>query len=839
MTATLFQASQDGNVELVSSLLEDPSLNVDARDEAGLTALHHAVRSNHVDVVTQLLAKGANAVEVAQDAALKQNPEVASVINNALQLTQSAVFQSAPVIDSHGGKQLPDGTVSYVQPPAYQGHPTMDASMHQQHALHHPISQPMYPFQPQHSFYDPSLNPEHRGHAPKESSSGSLPPPEVAKMIPCRFFPNCRYGDKCMFAHPVAMPASASTAAPVSPGQAPMFYQSPAYGYPAYGPPQHFYSMAPPMPIQYTHAGVPMPVHMPPPPHMAHAPHSADGDAYANHFAAQSGQQFESNQVGEAGPETVAKDSSQQPVAETSSSAAPVQGDAANTTSAAEATVADNEAAKYDNSNNIATSFSAFMAHHATPFQPAPGAQNGVSVGTDGAILTGSQTFPRGHKGARRGGASMSGSFGSRADFSKRSTERPACHFFARSACKHGEDCRFPHILPDGTDMRGPNAGRPSHSIEAARGINRALAAKSARGSTIGSMANGTSAAQSSTAAISDSNVLPAVPTNVTVSTSPASAQTTIRNADEAGVDKPASTDKATSRADTAEQKPAETTAPTPSATSAAKKEQSHGAKPANTDAASSLAPKDNNSNGAVVGKSEPKNENTANGKRSAAAAAAAAAGKSDEAKPAATLAATGDRMPASIPSKPVVNGNANGHVAVNRQNGAKPQPNGIQGGKGHQNQQNGARPRSNQTSNGRANGQAGQNGSGQKKSVTQQRLPSADDFPALSNGLGASAPSSSSSAALNSSANGTAKPNFSAILSAPAPVKKQPEAAKETEPAAVDDKATADAASASTAETKLNTAAPKQSSSAVNGTGTGAPMLDFAAVVQSNPVAV
>ena len=327
MTATLFQAAKDGNVELVSSLLEEPSLDIDARDDTGLTALHYAVQANHIDVVSQLLAKGANALEVAQDAALKQNPELASVINNALQHTQSAAFQSAPVVDSHGGKQLPDGTVSYVQPPAYQTH-SGDASVHQHHALHHPMSQPMYAFQPQPTFFDPSHNPEHRAHAPKDSSSGSLPPPEVAKLIPCRFFPNCRYADKCIFAHPVAMPASASNAGPVSPSQAPMFYQSPAYGYPAYGPPQHFYSMAPPMPMQYTHAGVPMPVHMPPPPHMAPAPHSAEqGDAY-NPFAAQSRHSFAPNHAQEGEPESTNVEASQQSAAE-AEAAAPAAGPSA------------------------------------------------------------------------------------------------------------------------------------------------------------------------------------------------------------------------------------------------------------------------------------------------------------------------------------------------------------------------------------------------------------------------------------------------------------------------------------------------------------------------------
>jgi hypothetical protein len=31
---------------------------------------------------------------------------------------------------------------------------------------------------------------------------GNLPPPEVARFIPCRYFPACRYGSSCLFAHP-------------------------------------------------------------------------------------------------------------------------------------------------------------------------------------------------------------------------------------------------------------------------------------------------------------------------------------------------------------------------------------------------------------------------------------------------------------------------------------------------------------------------------------------------------------------------------------------------------------------------------------------------------------
>ncbi|KAJ1029956.1 hypothetical protein NDA16_000869 [Ustilago loliicola] len=845
MTATLFQASKDDNVELVSSLLEEPSLDIDARDETGLTALHHAVRTNHVDVVSQLLAKGANAIEVTEDAALKQNPELASIINNALQHTQSAAFQSAPVVDPHGGKQLPDGTVSYVQPPAYQGH-QIDASMQQQHqqqqhAMHHPMAQPMYPFQPQHAYFDPSHNPEHRAHANKDSFSGSLPPPEVARMIPCRFFPNCRYADKCIFAHPVAMPISASNAGPVSPGQAPMFYQSHAYGYPPYGPPQHFYSMAPPMPLQYNHAGVPMPLHMPPPPNMAPAPHSSEqADVYGIHFAAQSHHQ--QNQVQEGEAETTKQEVSQMPAAAASSQA---DGDDEKSAPAGESTSASADAEKSSaptNSMTTTTSFSAFMAHHAAPFQPGPGAQNGVSVGADGSILTGSQNLSRGPKGARRGGASMGGSFGSRADFSKRSTERPACHFFARSACKHSEDCRFPHILPDGTDARGPNAGRSNHSIEASRTINRALAAKNAKSSTNGSQANGANAAQpsqaaSSTAVNGESSNLPSASTDVTVSTSPASAQTTITPAMKAEAAAKPSTDKAASSGEAADKSAATASTSTNNAAApaAAPKKDPANANKSNGVAAPASAPKAGASNTVSASKPETKAENANNGKR------APAAGKTEEAKPASTLptSTNGDRIPALIPSKPMVNGN--GGNAANRPNGIKPQPNGVHADKGPQQQnqhqnQNGARARTNQGPNGRANGQVGQNGAQQKKAAPQ-RLPSADDFPALGNKNGAAAAPSAPA----STANGIAKANFSAILSAPAPVKKQPEPTKETEaPAAADEKAApAEAKESSTsnneAETKSNAA--KQSPPAAN--GTAAPMLDFAAVVQSNPVAV
>jgi hypothetical protein len=101
----------------------------------------------------------------------------------------------------------------------------------------------------------------------------NLPPPEIARMIPCRYYPACRYGTSCMFAHPQApyiqgpLPPPAQYPPPfdpMSPGQhyppyypvPPPSFQSPTNGAPASavsptlapaGPPQGSAHPAPPM----------------------------------------------------------------------------------------------------------------------------------------------------------------------------------------------------------------------------------------------------------------------------------------------------------------------------------------------------------------------------------------------------------------------------------------------------------------------------------------------------------------------------------------------------------------------------------------------------------------
>ena len=80
----------------------------------------------------------------------------------------------------------------------------------------------------------------------------NLPPPEVARMIPCKFFPNCRYGDRCLFRHPQG-PVMAESMPPA--GQ-PVFFPGPFPPAPApYGvPPPPFVEM---FPVHYGPNGVP------------------------------------------------------------------------------------------------------------------------------------------------------------------------------------------------------------------------------------------------------------------------------------------------------------------------------------------------------------------------------------------------------------------------------------------------------------------------------------------------------------------------------------------------------------------------------------------------------
>ena len=94
-------------------------------------------------------------------------------------------------------------------------------------------------------------------NADVSAGAGPIPPPDIARLIPCRYFPACRYGASCMFAHP---PPSQYYSGPISPPNQYGAYD-PATGHP-YSP-SYFPSFQPlngmpsPAPSGMTHGRSP------------------------------------------------------------------------------------------------------------------------------------------------------------------------------------------------------------------------------------------------------------------------------------------------------------------------------------------------------------------------------------------------------------------------------------------------------------------------------------------------------------------------------------------------------------------------------------------------------
>lgn len=113
--------------------------------------------------------------------------------------------------------------LALLYPPHMYGIPPWQQQQQQSQPSHpHPQHQPNSDFYPQPPFYPSQPNgngngngngmympypqPGQRQH--RESDAGqsqaqaNLPPADVAKTIPCRNFPNCKYGHGCLFFHP-------------------------------------------------------------------------------------------------------------------------------------------------------------------------------------------------------------------------------------------------------------------------------------------------------------------------------------------------------------------------------------------------------------------------------------------------------------------------------------------------------------------------------------------------------------------------------------------------------------------------------------------------------------
>ncbi|TIB06365.1 hypothetical protein E3P96_00517 [Wallemia ichthyophaga] len=132
----------------IQEIQQAPYEQIDLVDDSGLTPLALAVKLSNIQAVDILLSKNANPYSALPHAT---DGQMAQKLN--------ASIQPPP----------------FYPPPMQQFYhypPPMDMQMY-------------YPEDQQHS-----------------NQIGTLPPPDIARNIPCRFFPGCRYGNECIFMHP-------------------------------------------------------------------------------------------------------------------------------------------------------------------------------------------------------------------------------------------------------------------------------------------------------------------------------------------------------------------------------------------------------------------------------------------------------------------------------------------------------------------------------------------------------------------------------------------------------------------------------------------------------------
>ncbi|TFY72414.1 hypothetical protein EVG20_g596 [Dentipellis fragilis] len=195
MVSELWNASSQGDLPTVHALLVQlSSADIEIKDQEGVTPLIVAVKNGHHDVVKALLEKGANPenasvhgvpAQYTSDPAMLELLQAASPPKvNGDSVHPGPVYAHDPSLDpSKGYPMPPPGPYAYY--PGMPVPPLPDGSM-----PYYPQPPPPPPAQAA------DEQPQVAGH------HSNLPPPEIARLIPCRYFPACRYGPSCMFAHP-------------------------------------------------------------------------------------------------------------------------------------------------------------------------------------------------------------------------------------------------------------------------------------------------------------------------------------------------------------------------------------------------------------------------------------------------------------------------------------------------------------------------------------------------------------------------------------------------------------------------------------------------------------
>ncbi|PPQ67183.1 hypothetical protein CVT25_005784 [Psilocybe cyanescens] len=418
MVSPLWKASSDGDLQKVLEYLNEPSaVDIELKDHTGVTPLIEAVRNGHVEIVSILLEKGAdpsNSSSHGRPENYTSDPTILELLHAAQNKPTPNGIPSPQPVYSNDGQEDPEKRFYAPAPPdAYTYYPTINPSLST-------VNEPgvFYPSQPP---------------ADSANGMGNLPPPDVARLIPCRYFPACRYGAQCMFAHP----------------QTPYFQPGPMppVQYPPYDPMGHQYISRyypSPPPFQQSPAGHPMsPMSPPPGPPMMHARTPSEVISPSMGHFGPNGPPPPPIPYGPMSP-PVYSHPGQVPISMPPISPLP----AMHPHGPQPPHAVPQPPANLYNSTSSVPPFSLHQdatGPYSLPVPPSninyPDAANGVR--SENSQVENYNAHPNHRRGAGR-----------RPSFSSR---KPPCLFFPSGRCKNGDECRFPHVLHE-------NGAVPVHS---------------------------------------------------------------------------------------------------------------------------------------------------------------------------------------------------------------------------------------------------------------------------------------------------------------------------------------------------------------------------------------
>ncbi|KAI0308304.1 hypothetical protein B0F90DRAFT_1813583 [Multifurca ochricompacta] len=188
MVSDLWQASSDGDLNKVNELLAQASpLDIEEKDQDGVTPLIAAVKNGHRDVVKALLDHGANPAHTSTHGLPEQYTSDATIVELLRAAALPKVNPDIPPQDPrfiHDPNVGPPKAYYLPHPGPYAYYPGIPVPPLPEGAIpyYHPPPAPAPP-----AASPPSTDDQATPSA--GSNFSNLPPPEIARLIPCRYFP--------------------------------------------------------------------------------------------------------------------------------------------------------------------------------------------------------------------------------------------------------------------------------------------------------------------------------------------------------------------------------------------------------------------------------------------------------------------------------------------------------------------------------------------------------------------------------------------------------------------------------------------------------------------------